>query len=380
MFKRALVIFLIVSLPVWATPIQGGLGLINVHSARVMPKGYITFYGGTKYYGKVANFGGNAKAYTLWNVQGFTSINWGVSDHLEIGVTPILYQDTNSDGGNVLDGQANCPDDLYLSFKFGSYSQLESPYIFGGLVYSKIPLAEQNNIIYENYSAGSVEFGITGLFTYLSNITFPDEGWKLHMNLGYLNHNDVGKELTDNPADLTADAMSSELLFGSGLIFPAGTFDFTGELTARYFITRPPVTAYSREYVSYITGGVIYKPYLWCTLYTGLDVRLFSGEDLSDYSTTSLKDPPTNFPNYPTWRAMLGVKLAVLPTSLYSSTEKETMRKKALERKQIMQQMLNNEQDVDNAEDELNRIKSERAKLEDELKRLRDLLDKEKKN
>ena len=379
MFKRAFLIFMIVSLPVWASPIQGSRGLINVHSARVMPKGHITLYGGTKYYGKVANFGGQNKAYTLWNVQGFTSINMGINEHLEVGVTPILYQDTNSDGGNILDGQANFPDDLYISFKLGSYSALESPYIFGGMLYTRIPLAEQSNIVYENYSAGTLEFGLTGLFTYLSNITFPDEGWKYHVNLGYLNHNDVGKELTDNPDDPTSNAMSAELLFGTGMLYPAGTFDFTWEINASYFITKPPVSAYSREYVSYLTGGVIYKPYPWLTFNTGLDIRLLSGKDQSDYVETSLIKRP-DFPNYPTWRATIGAKIAILPTSLYSSDEEELIRKKALERQQIMQQMMNSDSETEEAEDELNRIKSERVKLEDELERLRKLLEKEKKN
>ena len=163
-----------------------------------MPRGtsrpaIFSFIAGTRFFGKIA--GGN-QAYTLWNVQGLTALTWGVNSNLEFTLAPMVYQDTNNDLGNALDGQANVPDDLWFSMKVASFGGLESPWLFGGLVSLRIPTAESHNVIFEPYSAGALEFTLMGLVSYYSNTTFVDEGWSFHGNLGYLNHNDVGKEIS----------------------------------------------------------------------------------------------------------------------------------------------------------------------------------------
>ncbi len=362
---------------VFATPSTGGLGLIHLQSAKVLPQGFLEYYGGTKYYGKV----NTGDAYTLWNVQFFSSFNYGVNSNLEFGLSPVIYQDTNTQEGNAMDGEANIIDDIIISMKIAGFSGLESPLFFGGILYSRIPTGEAHNIIYENYSAGTLEIGLTALASYYSNITFPAEGWSLHANLGYLNHNDVGAELTDDPDDITPNSMSSELITGVGLLYPAGTFDFSAEITARYFLTQPPVTAYSREYVSYLTTGVYYKPYRWLTVEFGMDMKLVAQDDQSEYvssGTTSLLDPPEEFPNYPAWRGHLGVKIGILPTSLHASTEKSMMKQRTLQRQQVLRRMVDDQADTENAESELTRIKTERQRLEAELERLRRLIESEK--
>jgi len=369
------IILLVVSAGYGATRF-GGNGLVYVNSARVVNQGHLWFYGGTRFFGKVAI---GASAYTLWNVQGFSSFNYGVNKNFEIGISPVFYQDTNSDGGNVLDGQGNAPDDIYVSMKIGSISAEESPFLFGFQFYTRIPTGKEHNIIYEPYSAGTVEVGLTGLVSYFSNTVFPKDGWSVHANIGYLNHNDVGEALTENPNDPKPQAMSSELLAGAGFLYPAGTFDFSLEVNARAFLTKPPVTAYSREYCSYLTMGIYYKPYKWVTFEMGVDMKLLSGEETTDWINTSLKSPPSNFPNYPTWRGLLGVKLAILPTNMYVSEEKVKLEKKAEQQKLLLRRMMDEQINTNNADDELLRIKAERKKVEKELERLRKLLEEDKK-
>ncbi len=379
-----LILFLGLSSILLAVPRLGGIGLVYVQSAQTLDKGYFEFFAGIRYFGKVASFGEGKKGYTLWNVQEYAALNYGVNEHIELSVAPIIYQDTNrgGKGGKYSKDAINIPDDLFLAFKFGSYGTLGSPFKYGLQVNFRFPTADQHNIIYEPYSAGRVELGLNALVSYYSNTSFPDESWSVHGNLGYLNHNDVGAELTDNPDDVTPNAMSSEILFAGGVLFPAESFEFSVELTANTFLSRPPVTAYSMEYVSYLTPAVYYKPYRWLTLQSGLDIRLVSGEDLSLYSTsgkTSLPAPPTkDFPNYPSWRGILGIKINILPKSLYSS-DAEDIKKKAAERRQSLERMMDENQETQGAEEELNRIQSERRKVEDELERLRKLLEAEKK-
>jgi hypothetical protein len=379
MVKKTLILwsFLLIVFSVSASTPLGCDGLIYVYSARTIPQGYLEFYSGARFYGKVSSLGKGA--YTLWNVQGFSTFNYGLSKHIEIALSPVFYQDTNSKGGNVLDGKANFPDDLYLSLKAGSFGVLESPFLFGGQLSLRFPTASEHNIIYEPYSAGSIELQLLGLASYFSNTVFPEEGWSIHGNLGYLNHNDVGKSLTGNSNDPAPSSMSDELLFGLGFRYPAGTFNFSAEVNARAFLTQPPVTAYSREYQSYFTAGVYYMPYPWLSFKMGFDVNLISGDDQSVYQTTSLTPPQAGFPNYPGWRMILGAKIGILPTSLYASDEQALLKKKSLERETMMNQMLQDQKSTQNAESELSRIRAERAKLEAELERLRKLLESEKK-
>jgi len=379
------IILLILLAPhVQGTTRHGGKGLIYLHSARLIPVGHLEFYGGTRYFGKVAQFGATGKALTVWNVQVFSTFNIGVGSHFELAISPILYQDTHNSKGNILDGKANFPDDLLLGLKLGSFGAMESPFLFGGMLHARVPTAQTHNIIYEPYSAGALEVGLTGMVSYFSNPIFPDESWSLHGNLGYLNHNDVGRELTDDPSDPTPQSMSSEILIGLGLYYPAGSFDFSAEINTRFFLVDPPVTAYSRENVAYLTTGIYYKPYQWMTLEMGIDIRLFSEKDRSQYSSdfpaTSLSPPHAqDFPNYPAWRSILGVKLGILPRNLYSSPEKELLRQRMENRKDVLERMMEGQKQTEDAESELARIRAERKKVEDELRRLRKLLEEEKK-
>jgi hypothetical protein len=353
----------------------GGKGLIYVHSATTLPKGYLELYAGTRYFGKIASFAMTNRAYTFWDVQSVISLNYGAGKHIEIAVSPILYQDINRLGGNFWKGKANFPDDMFISAKVGSFAGLESPFTFGGMLSLRFPTAKNHNIIYEPYSAGSVELGITALASYYRNVMFPDMGWSIHYNLGYLNHDDVGKSLSQEKNAPTPQSMSSEILAGCGFLYPAESFDFSAEITARHFLMRPPGTAYSMEYVSYLTLGVYYRLYRWLSLEMAVDKSLIVGEDLTDYRYLTPKIP--HFPNYPSWRGVLGVKLTILPTSLYAS-EASDLKQKAKDRQTILEKMINDQTNMESAEQELTRIQAERKKVEEELERLRKLLEEEK--
>jgi hypothetical protein len=374
-FARILSFSAVAALPLQSTPARGGRGLVYVHSATVLPKGYLEFHSGIRYFGKIADFGSAGRAYTLWDIQNDFSFNYSVSNNVELALSPILYQDINRSGGNVWKGQANMPDDLFLSVKIGSYSGLESPFVFGGLISLRLPTAAVHNVIYEPYSAGTVELGMTALATYHRNPAFPDMGWSANVNLGYLNHNDVGKSLSKIKNAPTPKSMSSEILAGWGFLYPAGAFDFSAEITARQFLVSPPKTAYSREYISYLTLGVYYRLYRWCTLEMAFDKSLFTGEDKTDYRYIPQIGP--SFPNYPSWRGVIGVKLAILPFSLYSS-EQADLKQKAKDRQAILEKMIEDQTDMQSAEQELTRIQAERKKVEEELERLRKLLESEK--
>ena len=113
----------------------------------------------------------------------------------------------------------------------------------------------------------------------------------------------------------------------------------------------------------------------------GFDIRLFSGEDMTEYydgGKTKLPYPPhSDFPNYPSWRGILGCKIAILPTSGFSSPEKSALKQKAADRQEILDRLMKGQKDTKGAEDELSKIRAERERLEEEMKRLRQMLDAE---
>jgi hypothetical protein len=360
-----------------ATPAGGGKGLVYVHSASTLEKGRLELVSGVRYFGKIASFGGTRRAYMLWDVQNSLSINYGAGRHVELSLTPILYQDINREDGNFWDGQANFPDDIFASVKIGSFRKLESPWIWGGLVTLRLPTAKVHNVIYEPYSAGRVELQLTALASYYRNPLFEEAGWSCHANAAFLNHNDVGKSLSRHPDAPTPQRMSSEFLAGVGFQLPSDQFSFSAELNGRTHLTRPPDPAYSREYSSYLTLGVAYRFKRWLSAEMGFDKSLFTGEDLTDYRFVKPKEK--NFPNFPSWRGLLGVRLAVLPRSLYGS-EKSGLERKAKDRQAILEKMIESQSDMESAEQELARIQAERKKVEEELDRLRQLLESEKKS
>jgi len=367
---------LIASTAAMGTTQGGGNGLIYTQSARTIEKGHLQLFTGTAFYGKIVGF--VSRPYTLWNVQGAASLNLGLGPNLELGISPILYQDTNKGGGNVLGGAGNMPDDLFIHLKIGNLAGFESPFIFGGQISTRIPTASSHNIIYEPYSAGSLGVGVTGLASYFSNAVFLDEGWSLHANLRLWYHNDLGQNLVpDNESETSAYPLevTTELMAMLGARFPAGNFDFSAELHSRYFIARPPASAYSRENVAYLTGGVYYKPNDWITFQMGVDVLLYSGEDITEYNP--LPAPPADFPNYPPWKGLLGARISILPLSLYKPKDKSIFQRRSVEQRELLERTLSGEATGEKGETELERIRAAREKLEADLKRIRELLEEE---
>ena len=349
----------------------GGRGLFYVHSARAMGKGYLNTYFHSRFFGKLGGTGESICTY--WDVQGSVTINVGLSDRVELSFFPIVYQDTQEKIGNI-------PDDLFIRFKLLSLGNPTSSFQYGIMFNSRFPTAKKHNIIYEPYSAGKLEVGFTILGTYLADPLYPDEAAKVHFNLGYVFHNDAGDRLTDAPDDsITNSSISSEMIYGFGLRYPFEKWDVTVELNGNMFIQKPAVTAYTRENCFYFTPGLSYKAARWMRVDFGVDFRLTPDKDETEYLFGINRLPHQLPSSYPDWRAHMGIKLAILPTSVYRSSERDLILRKAESRRQLFEQIIREKQETEKAEQELERIKQERIKAEKELQRLRKLLEGERK-
>lgn len=352
--------------------LNGGRGPSVVRSAWNLEPGYLTLGAHTRFNGKVAETirNGATIATTYWVVQGGFSLNYGISRHFEASLAPTLYQDTNR-GGKGFD----LPHDLTLRLKIGSFGARGSAMNYGVELAGRIPTGKTHNIPFETYSAGKFSFGLTALASYAHDPLYPEDGVSAHFNLGYWNHNDVGEKLNNVP--LLQDTslvkqMTQEFTYGAAVIFPSEKFNFRFEIMGSGFLTTPPVSAYSREAVAYFSPGVSYKAYRWMTLEFNSDIRLSGEKDNTVYRGLPRIQ---GLPNYPSWRAMLGMKLTLLPTSLYSSSERELLMRKAESRRELFEQIIKEQRETEAAETELERIKDERRKAERELDRLRRILE-----
>jgi hypothetical protein len=358
----------------FANSMNGGLGLNYIKSAWVLKPGYLTFTPKIRFFGKVSSPLKGA-AVTYWDVQGAFSLNYGINEHFEIALTPIMYQDSHKQGSKGY----NLPDDLFLSVKAGSYQLGNSPFIYGGFLEARFPTASDHNLAFEPYSSGNVALTIAGMLTYSRDPLYPQDNVNVHLNFGYINHNDVGQDLVKNaPEEVGIKNMSQELFYGIGIKIPTIDFDFLLEINGNTFVQKPPKElSYSRENFLYLTPGISFRANRWLSLNFSTDVRLTADQDESTYDW--LRELQ-NMPNYPSWRINLGAKIVLLPTSVYKISEKDVLIRKAESRRELFEQIIREQRETESAEEELERIKTERKKAERELERLRRILEGETKS
>jgi len=359
-----------------AVVINGGKGLPHTKSAWVLDTGHLTFLSHTRFWGKVGQFPtstpGMQTAYTVWDVQGLVSINYGMGKHFGLTVTPIAYQDAN------ISDYDEYPWDTFVALKIGSFGSKGSSVKYGLELGSRFPTGEQHNVRFEPYTAGTVEWGFTGLVSYAYDPLYPEDSFNAHFNLGYWHHNDVGQELVPRervPESLLQEVEvlhpSQEALYAVGLSIPAQSFVYGLEMYGNYWLQKPPLTAASRENYLYMNLSVTYRPYRWFEFIVSGDYRLTSDRD----ETQGPRVTVLGMPNYNTWRVNVGAKFTLLPTSVFRTSERDILMQKAENRRELFEQIIKERRQTESAEEELERIKEERRKAERELERLRRILE-----
>lgn len=365
-----LIVLLLIIVP-WAfgNGLNGGQGLTYVKSAWNLKPGYLTLYGRSQVWGQVSSR--TVGSIAVWDIQGAVSFNYGITDHLELAVSPVIYQDTQRGEKKYM-----VPGDLFLGLKFGSYNIKGSSLTWGVSLDTRFPMGEEHNIVFEPYSYGSVEWGFTSMLSYSKDPLYPEDNLNVDFNLRYVNHNDV-KKLSEN-SSLNVNSMTQEFLYGFGMKIPTSEFDFTVEMYGNAFIQKPPKEAvYSVENYLYLTPGINYQALRWLTLKVAADIRISSNSDQTTYQY--LGTMQNDLPNYPSWRINFGLNILLLPVSAYKVSDKDILMRKAENRRELFEQIIKEQRETESAEEELDRIKNERRKAERELERLRRILEGEQK-
>lgn len=359
-----------------------GTDLIHIVPAYYLDKGGFSLHSHSFIYFKHHEYfypNAHNRTITYWDLQGGVAAIYGAGKHLELGLHQILYQDNHKGTPGF-----NLPDDLFFSAKLSNIGLPNSPFRIGGLFKMRLPLAKHHNVVLEPYSSGRIEFNFVALISYYSNITSSTRGFSLHFNIGTLNHNDVGKALTNVAGDTISASLSSrQLLFGFAFCKNIYPLHFALEFSGNTLPQKPPSTAYSRETYIYLTPSVTYNVNPRIAFTTGMDIRLVNSLDETNY-TGQFSQVKHNFDNYPPWRIYLRARVFLHPTekrheetslSLINDIQEEVH-----VNNQIVQQLASEKQKNETAEVELERIREERERVARILEKLKLMIDTKKKN
>jgi len=371
----AAIVFMLYSKQAPANGLTNEYQFSNIKSAWNLNPGFLALSARSQVYGKVAQLSTNnivKPTFALWDIQGALALNYGISRLFEISFTSILYQDTNSSTNKYL-----IPGDIFLGLKLSS-GQFSHSYLACGLSFStRFPTGKQYNLPLEPYSAGTIEWAFNGLLSYSTDPLSPDQAANIDINIGYLNHNDVGAKLSSSDQNkLSVTALNQQLLYGLRVKIPSYKFDFALEIYGNFFLHSPPSqAAYSLENYIYLTPTINYKTEPWLTFCVGFNFRLSPDYDETTYSYIN-KLPP-NIPNYPSWRLNIGLAMLLLPTKVYKISDKNIIIEKSKDRSRFFEQITNEIKKTEEAEKKLQELKEERNRLEKELEKLRRLLEKD---
>lgn len=358
--------------------VNSGRGPMIVRSAWPLQPGYLTSSINARFFSKIVNIDLGSlglDAFAYWDVHGGIALNYGIGSHWDAALSAVAYQDHQQGGKGY-----NLFKDLLFTLKIGNIGSKNSPWRVGFDLGMRYPIANMQNVVLEPYGSRKVGFGATGLLSYTRDPVTPENGFNVHLNFGYWNHNDTGEKLTRLPAKIDTFRVreaTQELLYGVAFVLPAEKFDFRIETYGRQFLRKPPVTAYSRENFFYISPGVSYRAYPWMKLDFSFDLRASKNIDETLYSTSSSQPGVlqlTGLPNFPNWRVVLGLKLVLLPTSLHRINDESLWSAKVESRRELYERILREQKETAEAEVELEKIREQRRQTERELQRLRRLI------
>ncbi len=315
---------------------------------------------------------------TYWDIQGGLGLTYGLAQRFELGLSQIYYQDNHKAAPGY-----NLPDDLFLHFKLGSLGPATGNLRYGLQAQVRLPTAQYHNIPWEYYSAGRIGIGVTALASIISEPAFPESGMNVHFNLGLFRHNDLAARLIDDVRDtLLVERNTEELVFGAAYTLSREEFGFLAELYGRTFLHKPPYNAYTRETTIYFVPGITYTPYAWVKFRVALDIRVVGGNDETRYDGHSGSYAHISWKrdlNMPFWRIGIGALFSLNPKKVALVRRKDKVLQQAKSPAaadgKSFEDLASERKKTENAESELERIRTERQRMQDLLERLRKILE-----
>ena len=193
---------------------HGGRGLLHVLSAEVVDPWdvYLNTYF-SLYFEKYTPHS-LATFYTL-----FVNGTVGIPHNLELSAHLVPYQD---DQEHILGRFGNSELSLKYMLPFSG-----SRFQMGLNLFYKIPTAQEPNVMFENFYTDAAGLGARALFTFDFSKSGNHPPFKLMTNIGYMD-NDLSDAFMDSDID--------QLLFGAGMKFPIRSMQVYLEYSGELFI------------------------------------------------------------------------------------------------------------------------------------------------
>ncbi len=293
--KRLMVCFLIacvfgLSLPAHGGQFYGGNGYLHTNSALLLPPGALDLSLYAR--GFVTNVDiPDADWSSVSNGTSAFSASFGFTRKVELGFTQILYQDLNNTFRDDKEITTLIPGDTYIRFKIGGWA-IGSNIFMSVMPALRYRVGKYHDIHFEPYESEAVEAEFVTAWSYYWRPLYPDEDKSIHLNIGYLNHNDA-----DSPTE-----SSQALNYLLCMMFPMRMFDVGFEIYGNKFLQQPDVGILGREDWAYITPLARYKPFKGLKFTLGVDVLIMGDENTTEPPSEWHFGNIDKYPNYSNWR------------------------------------------------------------------------------
>lgn len=294
--------------------------LVRTQEARTPKVGSLTFYNHLDFYTAADGYKSVVEGENVaqWIVRNSVHLDFTVTDNIQLAINPLVYQDIH-----YFQTEANTPiDNINIAAKFGSFG-FGNDYFYGGLMATVlIPVAQRYNTYGNPYTGGGTELGLNLLLSYYTDNLFPDESFGAHLNFGYYNYFDSGKNISNIPENpFTVSSSTAAFNYSVGLKYPTAYVDLLVEFWGNSFLREPPTLAYSRESLSFVTVGFRLKPLNFASILLNGDILIGGREDKTEYNAAyGIVQQPSSTPqNYAPWRIGIGIQLNILPINFFTT-------------------------------------------------------------
>lgn len=265
-------------------------------------------------------------------------ITVGLSQLFEVLAQVVPYQDDHA-------GPWGPPGDTKLGIKFHPPARYVMQ--FGLLAYASFPTARKHNVPFEPYSCNAFGWGLLGLATFDFRKASAALPLKIHLNLGYRDHDASDRYFADK---------KDQLLFAMGLKFPIRTMILYSEFSGEIFINNTEHVPISYNSMRFTQGlRFIGLWHLICDIAGDIGLSQFDGGEGQENIDPYLK-------RYADWKITFGV---TWHTTLFRYLTKE----EKLERKRQKEETAKRE-----------RIRKEREKASKELEKIKKDLEQKKRD
>ena len=297
-------------------------------------------------------------------------INFGFSNNIEIGVSQVLYQDVNYELTEE-DVTYMIPGYTQVNFKMANYKiGVGQNFLFYGGRLSITKQGRYYNSFLEPYYDAGIAGQIDLICSYYWNPYYPEESPALHLNLGYANFNDAEEIMDSGQAMPVAFAYVRSNL----------KYDYSIEVSGRFFTNKPYKSAYSRESYLYISPGFTYKIFIGLHIGAAFDILVYSEDETTLNTYAPFEEG--RYSQYPDWRFNLKVDFSPstafheVPT--FEKVSKESLTKEHLrarraitDKKSLFEWVVDENKGAEYIDLELEKIREERKRAEEELEQLK---------